>query len=163
MSESGRFELPPEAAERVARAIHEGYRTDQVGRKPHDDPALAEWEELPEHLRESNRRQAAHIFEKLEAFGYTVHRVANGEVQVVPFPDDVLEEMAVMEHDRWDAERRADGWRRGAVRDVQQKVSPYVETTWAELPEDVRKYDREAVRRIPELLAAVGLEIRPRA
>jgi RyR domain-containing protein len=158
MGESG--ELPPEAAERVARAIHEGYRSDQIGRKPADDPALVVWEELPEHLRRSNRRQAAHIFEKLEAFGYTLHQVADGEVQVVSLPDDVLEEMAVMEHDRWEAERRAEGWRRGTERDVLRKVSPYVETSWDELPEDVREDDRKAVRRIPELLAAVGLEIR---
>jgi hypothetical protein len=152
-----RPELPARARESVARAIHEGYRADQAGRKPADDPALAEWDELPEHLRESNRAQAAHIFEKLRAIGCEV-RDAEGDVEPVRFTDDEVELLAELEHDRWTAERLTDGWQPGA-RDVLAKTSPYL-VGWNELPEEVREWDREPVRRIPRLLADVGLEIR---
>ena len=153
--------LAPELLETVARAIHEGYRADQAGRKPADDPATAEWDELPEHLRESNRQQAADIFEKLRAIGCTAHEVKDAKVAPHSLLEDEIERMAEMEHDRWVAERRADGWRLGPKRDVLNKISPYL-VSWEELAEEVREWDREAVRRIPELLASVGLVIRRR-
>lgn len=147
--------------ETVARAIHEGYREDQAGRKPAGDPAMAEWDALPSHLQESNRRQAEHIFAKLRAIGCTVHEVADREIELIAFTAEEIERMAEIEHDRWVAERLEDGWTPGAERDVLKKVSPYL-VSWEELPEDAREWDREAVRRIPELLAAVGLEVRRR-
>ena len=152
---------PPELViETVARAIHEGYRADQAGRKPAGDPAMADWEALPEHLRESNRAQAADIFEKLEAIGCTVHEAADRKADLILLSPDEIERMAEMEHDRWTAERLADGWTPGE-RDVLEKRSAYL-VSWEKLPDEVREWDREAVRRIPELLAGVGLEIRRR-
>jgi hypothetical protein len=148
--------------EAVGRAIHENYRRDQADRKPADDPAMAEWDALPEHLRESNRQQADHIFEKLRSIGCTVHDAGDGGAELFSFTTDEIELMSEMEHDRWTAERRADGWRPGATRDVLKKISPHL-VSWEELPEEVRQWDREPVRRIPELLAGVGLEIRRRA
>lgn len=148
----------PGMRETVARAIHEGYRADQAGRKPADDPAMADWDHLPEHLRESNRQQAAHIFEKLRVTGYEARPAEGGDPEPISFTDDEVELMAELEHDRWTAERLADGWKPGA-RDVLAKTSPYL-VGWNELPEEVREWDREPVRRIPELLAGVGLEIR---
>jgi hypothetical protein len=152
--------LRVEAREQVARAIHERYRANQAGRKPADDPAMSEWDDLPEHLRESNRSQAADIFEKLSAIGCTVHEVGDGGVNEFRFSGPEIERMAEMEHDRWTAERVADGWTLGE-RDVVKKTSPHL-VSWEELPEEVKEWDREAVRPIPELLASVGLEIRPR-
>ena len=146
--------------EAVARGIHEDYRTDEVGRKPVDDPAIAEWDELPENLREATRQQAAEIFEELRAIGCRVHEVEDHKVALVSFTDAEIERMAELEHNRWTAERLADGWTLGE-RDVLKKTSPHL-VSWEELPEDVREWDREAVRRIPELLAAVGIEIRRR-
>ena len=88
-----------------------------------------------------------------------VNEVADGEVQPISFGPDEIEQMAELEHDRWVSERRADGWKLGPERDVLKKITPYL-VSWEELPDEVREWDREAVRRIPELLAAVGLEIR---
>lgn len=150
--------MPDDLLEAVARAVHEGYRADQADRKPPDDPAMAAWEELPEHLRESNRSQATDIFEKLRAIGCAVHQADDGEIALVSFTTAEIERLAEMEHDRWNAERLADGWTLGE-RDVLAKTSPYL-VSWDELPEDVREWDREAVRRIPELLAGVRVEIR---
>ena len=159
MTDSRVAELPPETRERIARAIHEGYRNDQGGRKPADDPAMAEWDALPDHLRESNRQQSGHIVDKLRALGYTVQEVGDGEVELVSFTLAEIEHMAEMEHDRWMAERLADGWTLGKERDVLGKISPHL-VSWEELPAEVREWDREPVRRIPTLLAGVALEIR---
>lgn len=160
MVRSGGGELPAQVRETVARVIHENYRRDQAARKPADDPAMAAWEELPEHLRQSNREQADHIFEKLDAIGCTAHLTGDGRVDLVTFTDAEIELMAEMEHDRWVSERVADGWTSGE-RDVARKTTPYL-VGWEELPDEVREWDREPVRRIPELLAGVGLEIRRR-
>lgn len=151
--------LSGERREAIARAIHEGYRADQAGRKPPDDPALAPWDELPEHLRESNRQHADHIFEKLRAIGCAVDDAGDGGAEPFSFTKDETELMSEMEHDRWVAERRAGGWTLGETRDVLEKVTPHL-VSWEELPEDIREWDREPVRRIPDLLAGVGLEIR---
>ena len=150
--------MPDDLLGAVARPIHQNYRADQVERKPPDDPAMAEWEDLPEHLRQSNRHQAAHIFEKLHAIGCEVRVATGSEVEPIAFAEDEMELMAEMEHDRWTAERLAEGWTFGE-RDVPAKTSPYL-VSWEELPDEIREWDREPVRRIPELLAAVRLEIR---
>ena len=39
-----------------------------------------------------------------------------------------------------------------------KKTSPYL-VGWADLPEDVKEWDRETVCKIPEFLTKVGLEI----
>src|SRR5207244_4228676 len=61
-----------EQNESLARAIHEAFvfeRTAGSRRNPQNDPALRDWEELPENIRESNRQQADHIAIKLRAIG----------------------------------------------------------------------------------------------
>jgi hypothetical protein len=148
---------PARTRDTVARAIHEGYRADQAGRKPAGDPAMADWEHLPEHLRESNRQEADHIVEKLRVIGYEM-REAGGAVELESLTDEEVELLAELEHDRWTAERLADGWKLGETRDVLAKVSPYL-VSWEELPEEVREWNLQPVRRIPQLLADVGLEM----
>jgi hypothetical protein len=143
-----------EAREAIARAIHQGYQENQVARKPPADVAMAPWEELPGHLQESCRRQADHILEKLRQIGCTVDEGPESAT----FTDAEIELMAQLEHKRWLAERRLDGWQPGP-RDVLAKTSPYF-VSWAELPEEAREWDREAVRLIPEVLSQVGLAIR---
>jgi hypothetical protein len=151
--------LSAEARERLARAVHAAYRRDQAERKPPDDPAMAEWDRLPEHLRESNRKQVDHILEKLRTIGCTVHESGEDGAPPFRFTDEEVELLSRMEHDRWTAERLVDGWRSGPTRDVVDKVHPDL-VSWEELSEEVREWDREPVRRIPELLATVGLEVR---
>jgi hypothetical protein len=77
------------------------------------------------------------------------------------FTKDEIEIMAEMEHGRWNVERLSDGWRWGEKKDVDKKISPYL-VGWDQLPENVKEWDREAVRAIPKLLESVGLEIRRR-
>jgi hypothetical protein len=150
--------LPASVLERIARAIHEWYRRNQHGRKPADDPAMRPWEELAESLKESNRDQASYIWVKLRAIGYAIG-AANGKPVIVKFTTKETEQLAEMEHERWVAERLADGWTLGPERDVERKITPHL-VAWEQLADEIREYDREAGEAIPQILAGAGLEIR---
>lgn len=74
-----------------------------------------------------------------------------------------LEKLARMEHDRWMAERRSEGWAlspNGMSKDVERKLSPYL-VPYEALEPDVKHYDREAVvealRPLAELAGAAPI------
>jgi predicted protein tyrosine phosphatase len=140
--------------ERMARAIHARYLKHQQGRKPASDPAMQPWEALPESLKRSNRDQAADIERKLLAIGCAIGPASGGPA--VTLSTEQLERLAILEHERWVADRRAAGWTPGPVRDVARMLTPDL-APWEALAEPIREYDREAVRVIPEVLAEVGL------
>ena len=66
--------------------------------------------------------------------------------------------MAEREHARFVMERVSEGWVYGKTKDVPKKISPYL-VPWAEVPESVKHYDREAVALFPALLEKLGYEI----
>ncbi len=141
----------------LGRAIHKRYRRNQRGAKPTDDPAMQSWEDLPEHLRESNRQQADAMAQVLQRIGCGI-RPASGAPEAVVFVPAEVEVMAETLHAQWVAERRAAGWVGGPVRDVESKVTPYL-VPYAELTDAVKEWDRQAVRAFSEVLAEAGLEI----
>lgn len=153
--ETGSGALSAALLEQIARAIHARYRKNQKGRKPETDAAMRPWEELPDSLQGSNRDQAADIGTKLRAIGCGI-APAEGTRVVVTFTPAEIERLAVLEYERWVAERRASGWTAGPVRDVERKITPHL-VPYEQLPEEIREYDREAVRAIPEVLAEAGL------
>ena len=157
----GRMELPDEVGETIARAIHEGYRRERTASSAHDDPALAEWLDLREDYQASNRDQARHVGEKLRAIGCTYER-ANADPSAtspIAFTPDEVEIMARMEHGRWVVERLQAGWRPGDHRDPEKRTNPHL-VGWSGLTEEVRELDRQTVRKIPEFLGEVGLQVR---
>jgi ppGpp synthetase/RelA/SpoT-type nucleotidyltranferase/KaiC/GvpD/RAD55 family RecA-like ATPase len=156
--QAGVQSLDSHIRETVAKAIHESYRAVQITKKNHD-PSLMDWSELLDYLKQSNLQQADHIIEKLHRISCTVHLVKDREVSPVRFTKSEIEIMAEMEHARWSVERLLDGWKKGATKDVTKKITPYI-VPWSELPDEIKEYDRDAVRKIPEILAKVSLEIR---
>lgn len=144
--------------EAVARAIHEEYLRYRARHPIQSDPSAAAWDELPEELKESNRRQADNIIVKLDRIGCRVHWVTGREVVRLRMTRREIETLAEMEHTRWREERCRAGWRPGRIRNSRRKISPYL-TPWGELADEVRELDRELVRRIPDILARAGLEI----
>ena len=145
--------------EAMARAIHERYRQNQQGIKPPDDPAMQPWETLAEPLRESNRQQADDIKATLRSVGCGMRPAVILAPAPFSFTEEEVEIMAAVAHEHWVAERRRAGWVSGPERDVARKVTPYLEISYADLPENVKEWDRQAVRAIPEVLAAAGLEV----
>ncbi|RDW63053.1 uncharacterized protein DSM5745_10164 [Aspergillus mulundensis] len=143
--------------EDIARAIHEHYQHDQRRLLPAN---MASWDDLVEHLKESNRLQADHIADKLRLMGCEIRPKPEGYAYplVRKLKPDEVTRMAEQEHARWNCERLRDGWVWGPEKDIMGKISPYI-VSWEQLPDDVREWDRQAVARIPRLLAEVGLQI----
>jgi ppGpp synthetase/RelA/SpoT-type nucleotidyltranferase len=159
---SGTAKLEPHIRETIAQAIHEAYRFVQVGRKQSQDPSLAEWDDLLDYLKDSNRQEADYIREKLRHIGCAIRRARGHDVSLMEFTEDEIERMAEIEHARWNVERLLDGWKWGEERDVIKKTSPYL-VPWSDLPDDVKEWDRETVRTIPGILARVRLEVHRKA
>ena len=71
-------------------------------------------------------------------------------------PIQATEPVAQAEHERWRQALESDGWRWGpGSKDPERKLHPCL-VTWDELPEDEREKDRDAIRRLPEILAGAG-------
>lgn len=138
--------------DRLAQARHEKYRQG----RPQDDLSAAPWEKLREDFKDSNRQQADHIPVKLRAIGCYAATQGDG-TPVTAFDDDEIERMARMEHARWNAERWLDNWTLGP-RNPEAKTSPYL-VDWDQLPDEIKEYDRDAVRQIPQLLDKVGAKV----
>jgi ppGpp synthetase/RelA/SpoT-type nucleotidyltranferase len=158
---SGSPKLETDVRERLAKEIHEAYRLTKKDSLKTDDPAMADWEKLRDDFKESNAQQADHAFEKLREIECTVKKVSGRKIKLITFTRDEVELLADMEHGRWNAERLLEGWTWGEKKDAVRKISPYL-VSWSELAEDVKNWDRETVRKIPEFLAKIGLEIRRR-
>lgn len=143
--------------EKLGRAVHEQYRKDHKDDRPADDPAMQPWEDLLEQLKESNLRQADDIPRKLRAVrcGF---QPSEGPFEPIEFDPEEIEKLAKLEKERFNAERGEAGWTYGPERDAANKVSPYL-VPWEALPEKIKDYDRDAVRVIPEMLAAAGFEV----
>ncbi|MFO7742603.1 MAG: NAD-binding protein [Anaerolineae bacterium] len=149
----------------IARAVHEGY----LGFQPETDqpceagPAAVPWGELSEDYRESCRRQADQISQKLRGIGCALAPLTDWSAEPLQFDPQEVETMARMEHQRWMDQRLDDGWTRGP-RDEHRRTNPYL-VVWEELPEDVKELNRDMVRTLPISLAQVGLQVyrlRPR-
>ncbi len=142
--------------ETLARELHRAYR-EEIAVTHAADPVQQPWDDLSKDLQASNLDQVDAIVGKVEAIGYEV-RAIDGEPAGIVLTDDEFEYLAEMEHGRWTADRLRSGWRWGPNRDSAARISPYL-VPWLQVPDDIRDYDREFVRRIPALLASVGLEI----
>ena len=152
--------------ELLARANHQTYVRKQRADGVKHGISIGPWEELPESLKNSNRRFADSVDAALETIGYTLVSVPLIDHDRSParFSDDEVEQLAKREHDRWMADLIRDGWRLTvAEKDPERKLHPLL-VPWAQLSEAERDKDREAVRAIPQILTHAGFAvIRPGA
>ena len=146
----------------IAQAQHESYARSlqERGVRAEQAPFLLPWDQLPEEVKDKNRRFADHVGPKLDAVGC----VAVPAPLVDPanpgfsFSAEEIERLAVLEHERWCADQRLDGYRYAPVRDDVRKLHPSM-IPWSELSEDEREKDRQTIRDLPAMLARVGFEI----
>lgn len=145
----------------LARAIHIRYMVHQLSLNStvSSNPAMVEWEDLPEVFKESNRHQASQIQEKLKLAGCTIQPLTNWDVAKTFFTAAEIENMASLEHQRWCEERLAQGWKfSSSGKNIKRKTSPYL-VPWEQLPEATKELNRNAVKELPELLNLAGLQI----
>ena len=146
----------------LAQVIHRNYARRQLatGTDATDSPYAVLWHALPEEIKASNRQQADHIPLKLRAIGCTIRPVKSGtEPKLFEFSTTEVELMARMEHQRWKAERFLGGWSYApGPKDTATKTHPDL-IPYDDLTEEIKEWDRHAVRDIPRLLAQIGQEI----
>ncbi|MCK5740546.1 hypothetical protein KAH55_15260, partial [bacterium] len=118
------------------------------------------WDLLDPKYKNSNRQAADHIEVKLRAIGCQAVKKQDAEAQhqpgLIAFEADEIEIMAMMEHERWVAERLLGGWMPGT--DKPRRRSPFL-VSWEKLDEidvNIKSYDRGSVQEIPEILARDG-------
>lgn len=147
----------------MARVAHERYLRTALGqgRQMETRPALYPWEHLSEFLRDSNRQQVAHIATKLRVLGWEIvanpteeERVANPVI-----PDERLEQLADMEHRRWMAFHLMRGWIYAPVRNDTNREHDCL-VAYADLSDDIKEYDREAVRNMAAICHEAGFGLR---
>jgi hypothetical protein len=142
----------------MAQEFHERYRNGNLKKIKPDNLKL--WEHLPDTFKTANKEQAAYSIHILEAAGFGVRKATGQPVIFKEFTDAEIELMAQLEHGRWNIERLRDGWKPGK-RDDEKKLHDCL-APWNQLsdgPDGVKRYDRNAVRAFPEILAEAGLEV----
>ena len=135
----------------LARTVHETWRgSPDVTRSPANA-----WDALSEPHRRSSYRAALFAVELFRASrlapspasplsGLRVHPVA---ARAVLGDEALIEDLARTEHRRWNAERRAEGFRHsgGGPRDVEKKLHPLI-VPFDDLLPDQRRKDERNVR-----------------
>jgi hypothetical protein len=140
--------------EMMAWEVHDHYRRSGNARPESDVP----WEELPEDLRESNRRQVDHMDDHLGALWYRIEPLNDWDKEPVRFSAAELETLSELEHLRWCAEKRRLGYRYGDVTSDEAKTHRDL-LPWSELSDEVKEKDRSAVRAWPEILERAGYSL----
>jgi hypothetical protein len=145
--------------EDMARAGHRAYVAAATarGETRETNPSMVPWDELTDDLRAANRAQAEDVAHKLQAIGCEIGPTSED----FTFTDDEIEMLARREHDRWMAERTAQGWTYAPVRDNDRKHHDKL-VPWEDLTEVDREKDRTAVRAIPGYFSGgLGIVRRP--
>ncbi|HUU61157.1 MAG TPA: RyR domain-containing protein, partial [Acidimicrobiia bacterium] len=144
--------------ETLGRAIHEDYVAHQrsQGQTTDTNPTMVAWEQLPEHVKESNRDQAADMGAKLAAVGCGLTPLTDWEAPLLVFTPEEVERLARMEHERWVAHLLSSGWSLApGPKDPERRTHPDL-IPYDQLGEEKRELDRNAARGIPAFLARAG-------
>ena len=145
-------EFPPEQRERL---IRESYCANETSRR-------------------SDKANVTHIFYKLFIWGYLVkpydeasekERSVSSEnvkkLQEFLYNEEFREEFGILEHDRWMAFQRSEGWQYGPSKKNEEgsvvykfpkeKIHACI-CPWDELTPEMKQYDIDFVRHIPDIL-----------
>jgi hypothetical protein len=138
--------------------VHEAFCQQRMKAR-RKEPNLQPWEKLSPDFQNSNCQQAAFSVEILLWAGFSIEVASTDEDLTDPgFSKDEIENMAEMEHGRWNVERIRSGWRYGPEKDEAAKISPYL-VPWKYLSDEIKEYDREAVCNFPRLLWQAKLRV----
>ncbi len=137
--------------DRLARTVHDTYLAEAP-----EGPSAVPWESLAETYRESCRRQADHIHVKLARLGLAVR--SGADLSALDPTDEQVEDLSRLEHWRWCIDRWLDGWTLGDAKDVAARITPHLRP-YDELSEEIKEFDRRAVRNMRNLLERAGLGV----
>ncbi len=146
----------------LAKAIHELYLYNESKKEKtlETNSSMRPWEDLSEDFRDANRAQAAHIPVKLRLLGYEFASGHGMKAGLIEITKEQLEELSIIEHDRWMADRVRKGWKFGpGPKDEARKTHPNL-VPWEDLSEEDKQKDRDAVLNIRQLIEKADLYVR---
>jgi uncharacterized membrane protein len=142
--------------EQLARAVHEQYLADASGTSASSDLRRS-WDELGEEQRDPSRRRVDGVIGDFDALGYSLAPLRRWGAPVVELTEDEVARLAEREHERWRAERAQAGWTYAPTRDNVAKHNPLL-VAWSDLTDDARRFNVDAARAMPAMLARAGYE-----
>lgn len=161
------IQLTPDILDRLAAAAHkvwmngklrDGYvYGPQKSETEKTSPLLLDYEDLPEWGKEANRVNVRTIPQKLAAASYVMIPSRSNQ-PALEFPGDDLETLAEMEHRLWMEAKFAAGWKPGKPTEEDPKRNEYL-VPWDEVPEPIKKSDRDLVKGIPNILREAGYAV----
>ena len=152
-------ELHSKHLDEFGRALHEKYlKIKDIDVHP---KSKLPWHELSEDLKDSNRRHISHIVTKLFSIDINIETwlLKNWNDQIsIPKNfhlsksyQNYINDLAKLEHLRWQADRRLNGWRHGEKQDSIKKIHPDL-IPYENLSPTSRKINRVLVQSVFEVL-----------
>jgi len=136
----------------LAKEIHYNYvqKLRKDGKNPESKPAMKPWQLLHESLREQNKVQADHMRIKLRMIGVDIDNLPPRN-ELEKLLSEHLEDLAEIEHIRWNATKYLEGWSYSPNREDDLLQHDCL-LPWDGLTEETKDYDRDAILNIPDLL-----------
>lgn len=147
-----------ESLPRIAEMIHNDYMAHMSRTNPGGATEYGGWDSLTDDIKYSNLKQAYGYADKIGSLGLHMAPLSGEGSPIEELDEAEIEVLAILEHDRWVEERRSNGWVYGPVKDVKNRISPYM-VSWSDLNEDIRELDRKPMRNIIPFLRAFGIGV----
>ena len=144
--------------EKLAIAIHKLYNQQKQAQFPDQPLEWPNFSDLPDSLKYSNLRQARSIMDKIQMMGWEILPGDARGKKIESIDKNIVETLAEFEHEAWVEERVGTGWVYGPKKDVDNKISPYL-IPYNELKDEIKEFDRAAIRNIPDLMEMIGMAI----
>ncbi|MEM7363660.1 MAG: NAD(P)-binding protein, partial [Pseudomonadota bacterium] len=148
-----------DSLDQYAKALHEDYL---ASKRDQADPrlwtTLKNWETMSESARKTNRQQADHLEAKLRAV--RCHK-RDGDAPTYTFTREDAEQLAIMEHRRYQSQKIFSGWSGGEERTESARVNPTI-GPWEDLTPDERERQISDIMRLPnQVYAHLGFQLWP--
>ena len=145
--------------EYLARALHEEYVRQQGKAGIIEGTASLIWNQLPEPMKEANRKQVDRISANLEAVGCRIAPLMDWDSPPFEFTHAEIEVIARREHEGWCDDLHREGWAFAPVsKNTKKKTHPDL-VEWERLPEPEKEKNRAPVRELSAFLIRAGYRI----
>lgn len=147
-----------EKNDKLAKQVHQFYLPPLEKRDPQKSSHV-NWEKLNFDFKIQNRAQADHIYVKTRAMNLKIVPSSDSRPEVnIDEESKIFEILAELEHNRWMAQLYLNGWKYSEIRNDVKKLHTDL-VPYDQLSENVKDWDRDAVRNIPKLLSSLDMKL----
>ena len=139
--------------ELIARQLRENYLE--------ESGIYSSWDVISEEEKDANRAQARRINQILSENDFTLHPLMDWDAAEMVLSDAKVMTMAEMEHELWCDWKRDLGWQYGKEFNGDLKLDPDL-VPWAELRDEMKDINLKFIRKLPTVLAEIGIQIHPK-